>query len=192
MVNLPRTGYNNQSPQNFIVGAGAVVYDFDITDYTYKTLGATSGGTQVNLTTTLTQLEIDGILSTPVGGDIIESAEGTMEVNLMEFSLENIALALNGEVIDDGNGQYVRPKPQLGVDDYIRNLAYLSPLGDGKVLAVIFDYAIVTEGLEFNPQDSEANTMTATFAARTSPDNLDDASLPVTVRVLERSNIAGV
>lgn len=187
MANLPRTGFSSTSPQNFVVGAGSVVYDFDISTYEYKKLGATSGGTQISLTTTLTQLEIDGILSTPVGGDVIESSEGTMEVNLTEFSLDNFALALNGKVLTDDNGKYVRSKPQLEEQDYIKNLAYISPLGSGKALVIIFDYAIVTEGASLNPQDSETNTLTVTFSARTAPGNLEDASLPVTVRILDRS-----
>lgn len=164
--------------------------------YDYEgTFGATSGGTSVSLNTTLFQLEIDGLLTAPVGGDMIEEAEGTMELNLMEATLENLRMALIAEertaknvgYLKDGT-KYVRPVGRIQQQHYIEGLALLTPLADGSVLVVRFDYAIATEGLEFNPQQKETNTMTVTLSARTSPENLTDASLPVSIFKVEKQD----
>ena len=75
----------------------------------------------------------------------------------------------------------VRPVARIRQKHYIKDLAHISPLSDGGFLIVKFDYAIVTEGAESNPQDGADNLLNVTFSARTSPDNLQDAALPVTI-----------
>ncbi|WPC08010.1 hypothetical protein [Globicatella sp. PHS-GS-PNBC-21-1553] len=183
MAKLPQTTYTADSPQSFITGAGIIVYDFDIKKLTFNTFGATNGA-KVELKTNLTQLEIDGILSTPVGGDIIESAEGTMEVNLLEGTLENIKMALIGAdlTIEGVTGvKAIRPKGRVEVADYIKGLAHISTLQNGDKLVIVFDNAIPTEGLSLEPKDGETNALIVKFSARANADSIDDASLPVTV-----------
>lgn len=189
---LPTTSYTDKSSQNFVVGAGALVHNFEYSktdsSYKYERFGATSGGNTISLKPTLRQMDIDGILSTPMGGDMIESSEATIQCNLLEHTLENYAMAVIGEVKKDTEGKYgkegtefVRPVARIRENHYIKNLAHISPLSDGGYLIVKFDYAIVTEGAESNPQDGADNLLTITFAGRTSPDNLQDSSLPVTI-----------
>jgi len=188
---IRKTGVTGESAKNYVIGAGVVGYNFtynsETQEFDFESFGATSGGTAIGLTTTLRQMEIDGVLSTPAGGDMIEETEGTMEINLLEATLENIKrLIIAEDVTGDGTtmpteAKGVRPKGRVGMEDYIKDLVHISPLSDGGFLVIKFDYAIVTEGLEFNPQDGEDNLITATFAARTNPDIIDDASLPVTI-----------
>lgn len=190
-----KTGVGPNSSKNYMIGAGIIGHHFTWKpgssggqgSYTFIKFGATSGGSPLTLNTTLTQLEIDGILSTPAGGDIIESTEGTLEANMAEATLDNIRMAVIGEM-RKGDGktlpttlEYVRPKGIVEMRDYIPNLVHFTPTGDGGALVVVFDYAIVSEGLELDPQQGETNVMTATFQARTNPNNLDDASLPVRI-----------
>lgn len=188
---IRKTGVTGESAKNYVIGAGVVGYNFEYDstseEFNFESFGATSGGTAIGLTTTLRQMEIDGVLSTPAGGDMIEETEGTMEINLLEATLENIKrLILAEDVTGDGTDMPieatgVRPKGRVGMEDYVKDLVHISPLSDGGFLVIKFDYGIVTEGLEFNPQDGEDNIITATFAARTNPDIIDDASLPVTI-----------
>lgn len=189
---LPTTSYTGESSKSFVVGAGALVtdlsYDKESKEYSYKKLGATSGGSTISLKTTTRQMEIDGILSTPVGADMIETSEATIQANLLEHTLENYAMAVIGEEKSDTEGKYgetgtkiVRPVARIRQKHYIKDLAHISPLSDGGFLIVKFDYAIVTEGAESNPQDGADNLLNVTFSARTSPDNLQDAALPVTI-----------
>lgn len=183
MAKLPHTTYTAESPQSFITGSGIIVHDFDIKTLAYKSFGATNG-VKVELKTNLTQLEIDGILSTPVGGDIIESTEGTMEANLLEGTLENIKMALIGKdlTVEGANGvTAVRPKGRVEVADYIKGLAHISTLQNGDKLVIVFDNAVPVEGLSLEPKDGETNAITVTFACRANADAIDDASLPVTI-----------
>lgn len=190
--NLPKTGYNDDSSQNFVVGAGIVVHDFTFdsgsNEYKWEEFGATTGGNSLKLNTTLRQMEIDGILSTPMGADMIEETEGTIELNLLEHTLENIRkVLLADEVVSDGNDgfetgtAYVRPTDVVQNKHYLKDFAHISPLSNGDSLVIKFDYAICTEGLEMEPQDGEDNAMSATFAARTDPANLDRMGLPVKI-----------
>lgn len=197
MEKIAKTGVNSESAKNYVIGAGIIAHNFTYDSasetFDYESFGATSGGTAIGLTTTLRQMEIDGVLSTPAGGDMIEETEGSMEVNLLEFTLENIKQLLIGrDVTGDGTTMPagavgVRPKGRVELADYVKDLVHISPLSDGGFLVIKFDYAIVTEGLEFNPQDGEDNIITATFAARTNPDVIDDSSLPVTIWRLPES-----
>ncbi len=183
MPKIPHTTYTGESPQSFITGAGIIVYDFNIKTLAYKSFGATNG-VKVDLKTNLTQLEIDGILSTPVGGDIIESTEGTMEANLLEGTLENMKMALIGKdlTVEGATGvKAIRPKGRVEVSDYIKGLAHISTLQNGNKLVVVFDNAIATEGLSLEPKDGETNAIAVTFATRADADAIDDASLPVTI-----------
>ncbi|MFB5068287.1 MAG: hypothetical protein F6I01_002160 [Aerococcus sanguinicola] len=201
-TSLPTTSYTADSAKNFVVGAGAVVQDFKYDKekgaYTYKALGATSGGSKISLKTEMRQMEIDGILSTPVGGDMVDSAEGTMELSFLEHNLEKFKMALIGNIItasaDDvfeAGTEYVKPTSQILEENYVPGLAHISKLSSGDFLVVRFDYAICTEGLEMEPQDKNDNTLSVTFAARTDPDNLEDASLPVKVAVIKKSTLKG-
>lgn len=186
---LRKTGVNATSAENYVIGAGIIAHDFkyESDTFSFTSFGATSGGTSVSLTPTLRQMEIDGVMSTSVGADMIETAEGTMEVNLLEATLENIKkLIIGEEITGDGTTMPtgavgIRPKGRVGQADYIKDLVHISPLSDGGFLIIQFDYAIVTEGLEFNPQDGEDNVITASFSARANPNVIDDASLPVTI-----------
>lgn len=190
-MTIRKTGVTADSAKNYVVGAGVIGYNFkyNSTDdsFSFDSFGATAGGTAIGLNTTLRQMEIDGIMSTPAGGDMIEEAEGTMEVNLLEATMDNIKTMLVGrDITGDGNkmpstAKGIRPKGRISLEDYIKDLVHISPLSDGGFLVIKFDYAIVTEGMEFNPQDGEDNVITATFAARQDPDSIDDASLPVEI-----------
>lgn len=197
---LPTTPFNLDSNANFIVGPGVLVtgfeWDTDKGAYTYdRTLGATTGGTQVALVTTLRSPEIDGLLTAPVGLDQIEETEGTMTLNLMEATKENLSMALIADelIADEGQlglkpGQeYVRPTSRIQEKHYIKNFALLVPKSDDSVLVIRFDYAISEEGLETEPQQGEDNTMSVVMSARTNPENLLHAGLPVTVFEVERA-----
>lgn len=188
---LPTSGYRKGSADNFVLNAGAVVRDLKWTSgegWEYEEFGATSGGSTLELNNELRQMEIDGLFSTPVGGDVIESSEGTIELNLLEFTRKNIQTALladfeasDGEEFPEGY-DVIRPSRKVTEDHYIKNLAYIGTIsGSDKPIIIIFDYAICTSGLEFNPQDSEDNTFSMTFSARTDADEIEDTSLPIRI-----------
>lgn len=189
--NLPKSGYRDDSGKHFLLNAGAVVRDLSWSaesGWNYEEFGATSGGSSLSLVNTLRQMEIDGVFATPVGGDMIETSEGTIELNLLEFTRDNLRSALiashtasDGTEFPEGY-DVIRPNTRVSESDYIKNLAYIGTYGKSELpIIVIFDYAICTSGLEFEPQDNNDNTMSMTFSARTDPSKIDDSSLPVRV-----------
>jgi len=190
---LPKSGYSKGSADNFVLNAGAVVRDLkwdSAEGWTYEKFGASSGGSTLTLNNTLRQMEIDGVFATPVGGDVIETSEGTIELNLLEFTRKNIQSALIADFEASDGTEYpegydvIKPSRQVEADHYIKNLAYIGTLsGSDLPIIVIFDYAICTSGLEFSPQDNNDNTFSMTFSARTDAENVEDTSLPVRILV---------
>lgn len=188
---LPKSGYTGKSNNHFLLNAGAVVRNLEWdseNEWTYEEFGASSGGSSLTLVNTLRQMEIDGVVSTPVGGDVIEATEGTIELNILEFTRGNIQAALmaNYEVSDGTEFpvgyDIIKPKSSVEETSYIKNLAYIGTYGKSELpIIVIFDYAICTSGLEMEPQDNNDNTMTMTFSARTNPEKMGESSLPVRI-----------
>lgn len=188
---LPKSGYNDKSSNHFLLNAGAVVRDLTWSaeeGWSYEEFGASSGGSSLSLVNTLRQMEIDGLVATPVGGDLIEASEGTIELNVLEFTRNNIQAALlatymasDGEEFPEGY-DIIRSNATVKEENYIKNLAYIGTYGKSELpIIIIFDYAICTSGLEFESQDNNDNTMTMTFSARTDPEKVGESSLPVRI-----------
>jgi len=199
---LPKTGYTKNTPDSFLLNAGAWVrdldWDKDTSEWSYDLIGATSGGSKITLKNTYRQVPIDGIFTTPVGADMIESAEATAELNFIELTLINLkTVLLASSEVSDGEKfpagfTIIKPKDKIGVSDYTKNMAYIGTIsGSDKPIIIIFDYAICTSGLEVEPKDKEEAIYTVTFEARTSPDNLDTMALPVTILYPEITKSSG-
>lgn len=199
--NLPKTGYTKDTPNFYLLNAGAWVknltWDGTENKWTYDLIGATSGGSKITLKNTYRQVEVDGVFTTPVGADMIEEAEATAELNFIELTLENlkmILLADSQESAADGDFPpgytIIKPKAKIATTDYIENMAYVGTLsGSDKPIIIIFHYAICTSGLEVEPKDKEEAIYTVTFEARTGADNLDTMALPVTILYPEMTSV---
>lgn len=193
---LPKTGYTKASAGNFLLNAGAWVKNLKWVKgdsgaegkWSYDLIGATSDGSKITLKNTYRQVQIDGVLTTPVGADMIEEIEGVVELNMIEHTLENMKMLLlasskksTGEDFPPGY-EVIKPKAQVGESDYIENLGYIGTLsGSDKPVIIIIDYAICTSGLELEPKDKSEAVYTAVFEVRTGPDNLQNQALPVTI-----------
>ncbi|WP_208560639.1 hypothetical protein [Marinilactibacillus kalidii] len=197
---LPKNGYTDKSNNHFLLNAGAVVRNLEWdaeNEWTYEEFGASSGGSSLSLVNTLRHMEIDGVTATPVvGGDVIEATEGTIELNILEFTRGNIQAALMASYeASDGlefpvGYDVIRPNARIEESAYIKNLAYIGTYGKSELpIIVIFDYAICTSGLEFEPQDNNDNTMTMTFSARTNPEKVGESLLPVRILLPQTNEI---
>mgnify|MGYP003601209163 CR=1 FL=1 len=95
---LPKSGYTADTPKRYLLNAGALVrnltWDSSVLKWSYDEFGATSGGSKLTLKNNLRQVEVDGVFTTPVGGDMIESSEGTFEINVIEHTRDNIKMSL--------------------------------------------------------------------------------------------------
>jgi hypothetical protein len=190
MTNLPTTGYTADSANNFLLNAGAVVKNLEYTggSWSFESLGATSGGSKLVLKNNLRQPEIDGVLSTLVGTDMIESSEATLEVNCVEHTVENIKLALFAKSTTTNGVDYpegydvITPGAKITKDHYLKNLAYVGTIsGSDKPIIIILHNAICTSGLEFEVKDKAEAIYPLAFAGRTNAGENSQASLPVTI-----------
>ena len=189
---LPKSGYSKDTPKRYLLNAGALVrnltWDGETKKWSYDVLGATSGGSKLSLKNNLRQVEVDGVFTTPVGGDMIESSEGTFEINVIEHTRDNVKMALFAEVTESTGTDYpegydvIKPKQKIEETDYISNLGYIGTLsGSDLPVIIIMDHAICTSGLELEVKDKAEAIYPLTFAARTPIDDITSTSLPVRI-----------
>lgn len=189
---LPKSGYTADTPKRYLLNAGALVrnLEWDGTEqkWSYDTFGATSGGSKFTLKNNLRQVEVDGVFTTPVGGDMIESSEGTFEVNVIEHTRDNIKMSLFANSIESTGTDYpegydvITPKQKIEATDYVKNLGYIGTIsGSDKPIIIIMANAICTSGLEIEVKDKSESVVTLTFDARTPAGDVSTTSLPVTI-----------
>lgn len=189
---LPKSGYSKDTPKRYLLNAGALVrnlaWDGETKKWSYDVLGATSGGSKLSLKNNLRQVEVDGVFTTPVGGDMIESSEGTFEINVIEHTRDNVKMALFAEITESTGTDYpegydvIIPKQKIEETDYISNLGYIGTLsGSDLPVIIIMDHAICTSGLELEVKDKAEAIYPLTFAARTPIDDITSTSLPVRI-----------
>ena len=169
---LPKSGYTADTPKRYLLNAGALVrnLEWDGTEqkWSYDTFGATSGGSKFTLKNNLRQVEVDGVFTTPVGGDMIES--------LFANSTES-----TGTDYPDGY-DVITPKQKIEATDYVKNLGYIGTIsGSDKPIIIIMANAICTSGLEIEVKDKSESVVTLTFDARTPAGDVSTTSLPVTI-----------
>ena len=189
---LPKSGYSADTPKRYLLNAGALVrnlsWDSEAKKWTYDVLGATSGGSKLSLINNLRQVEVDGVFTTPVGGDMIESSEGTFEVNVIEHTRDNVKMALFANVVESDGSEFpegydiITPKQKIEESDYINNLGYIGTIsGSDLPVIIIMEHAICTSGLELEVKDKAEAIYPLTFAARTAIDDITTTSLPVRI-----------
>ena len=193
---LPKTGYTQDTPKRFQLNAGALLENLTWVKgaeeaggkWSGDLIGATSGGSSISLVNTFRQAEIDGVFTAVVGGDSIESSEGKFEVNMIEWTANNLKRALLADVKTSDGTQYptgyevITTRREVKSTDYIENLAYVGTItGSNNPIIIIMHHAFPTGGLEFEPKDKQEGIYKLVFEARASADNANDTSLPVTI-----------
>ena len=189
---LPKSGYTADTPKRYLLNAGALVrnltWDSSVLKWSYDEFGATSGGSKLTLKNNLRQVEVDGVFTTPVGGDMIESSEGTFEINVIEHTRDNIKMSLFANSKDSSGTDFpdgydvITLKQTIDATDYIQNLAYIGTIsGSDKPIIIIMANAICTSGLEIEVKDKSEAVVTLTFDARTPAGDVSTTSLPVTI-----------
>lgn len=187
---LPQTGYTKETPGRYLLNAGALLKNltWESGKWNGDLIGATSGGSSISLINEYRQAEVDGVFAPTVGSDSIESSEAKFEVNLIEWSAQNLKMALLGDVEDSDGTIYpagydvITTRRKITTADYIENLAYVGTLsGSDNPVIIIMHHAIVTGGLEFEPQDKQEGIYKITFEGRAGEEDVNNTSLPVTI-----------
>lgn len=186
---LPKVGFTPDSPQNFIVDAGVIIRDFKYDQtggFSGTPIGATSGGTKVEIDIKKRLMEVDGAYITPVKGlEVTESFTAKASSKLKEFSPETIALISGGTAraakVDEAPTDYqvIEFERQVKDGDYIDNIAiYGFQRGTGKEIIVVLDNCLVTSTFGLDTKDKDEATSDLEFTAHATPDQMLAGELP--------------
>lgn len=96
-----RSGVRNGTHKNLFIGPGAVYKGFKSPKELGTLLGATKGGSKINIKQEWHNAAIDGTLGPVKGARWLTKEEVEMESSLLEMTLENLKLQLPGAVVDD-------------------------------------------------------------------------------------------
>lgn len=185
MAVMGKHGITAETPKNILFGAGTYHTNlkFAQNKWTGECIGATSGGGKMTLQGEYTDIAVDGALVKVKGLTIKTGGKATMEVNMTELSkwvLKNGGL-MEEEESDATGYTMLKDKPHIEEGDYLENFGFVGQTADGsKNIIVIFEQALCTSGLEFEPKNKEGAVVKLTIEAYADNDgNLD--TLPVKI-----------
>lgn len=145
-------------------------------------LGATSGGTKVNISSDYQEIEVDGAIVRVEGLTQKQGEQGSIEANLVEVTADNLKMAIVGrESESDVEGyRLIETKALLEESDYIENIAAVGTLSSGKPVIVIMDNMLCTSGLELETKNKDNVVMKVTFECHAGFDD-DHDTLPIRI-----------
>ena len=145
-----KSGITESTTKSLLLNA-AVLYKDLIYNQTEKKwsgtlLGATSGGTKVNISSDYQEIEIDGAIVKVEGLTQKQGEEGSIEANLVEVTEENLKMAIVGEERESDVEGYslIETKALLEKSDYIGNIAAVGTLSNGSPVIVIMSNMLLS------------------------------------------------
>lgn len=170
MAAAGKHGVTADTPKKVLFGAGTIhknlTYSGSAWNFANSIVGATSGGSKLEIIPTITELEIDGAL-VPVKG-ITHQKTGetaTMEVNFIELTDDVLKAALIAQFgnSEDSNYTVLESKASIAAGDYWDNIAFVGKDLNGDNIIAIFPNALCTSGLSLEGKDKEASKPAVTF-----------------------------
>ncbi|AFU18083.1 putative phage structural protein (plasmid) [Bacillus thuringiensis MC28] len=151
-------GVREGTTDNFVIGPGVMYKGFKSVKDLGEMLGATTGGCKVGFTREYYDADIDGVLGKLVRGKWLLKDEPHMEVTLVEFTKENLELALPGVDVDsttDNDYNIVKPTNEIKDTSY-SDIAIVGVVS-GSDIPVIFVIrnAMVVSSVEIDLKDGK-------------------------------------
>lgn len=179
-----KSGFNKQTKDHLLTGAGAFFKNFIVGVDTYesakaagKLIGATQGGGEFKAVATIRQVEVDGVAGKAKGLELIDSWEVSQNMNLLETTDETLKLALGAADIDKtSNGEYniISGRSTLKDEDYINNLTYIGTITGSEIPVIIQVYnALSIDGLSIKTEDKKEAVLGITVYGHYTEDDLD-------------------
>lgn len=178
------SGFTTETAKSLLLNAGAYFKnynvgtdDFDSAVAAGKLIGATKGGGEFSAVPEIRQIEVDGVAGRAKGLETIDSWDIYLKANVLEVKEATIQSGLAASSVDTStNTDYdiITASNNLEVSDYIDNITWVGTLSgsDKPVIIQIFN-ALNTEGLKFSTTDKAEATITLTFYAHYTQDDLD-------------------
>lgn len=178
------SGFTTETAKSLLLNAGAYFKnynvgtdDFDSAVAAGKLIGATKGGGEFSAVPEIRQIEVDGVAGRAKGLETIDSWDIYLKANVLEVKETTIQSGLAASSVDTStNTDYdiITASNNLEVSDYIDNITWVGTLSgsDKPVIIQIFN-ALNTEGLKFSTTDKAEATISLTFYAHYTQDDLD-------------------
>lgn len=171
------TGYKADSPEKFLLDAGAFLKNYDLSK-TYDEnvtagalIGATVGGGSFSAVPEVRKQEVDGAKGNVKGLQAIDGWTVTMVANAKEVTADNLKIALGAAdsvtVSDESavNGYTkITARDDITDADYADNIAWVGKLaGKNKPVIILIKNAISLNGLSLTFADKNEATIPVTI-----------------------------
>lgn len=178
------SGFTTETAKSLLLNAGAYFKNYDVGTDDFdsavtagKLIGATKGGGEFSAVPEIRQIEVDGVAGRAKGLETIDSWDIYLKANVLEVKETTIQSGLAASSVDTStNTDYdiITASNNLEVSDYIDNITWVGTLSgsDKPVIIQIFN-ALNTEGLKFSTTDKAEATISLTFYAHYTQDDLD-------------------
>lgn len=178
------TGFTEATPGNVLFGACTVHkgLKYDTQKKSWNTLetliGATNGGSKLDIVPELTQIPIDGVYVAMMGTDVKTGEKATLEINFAEITPDIIkAGTLAAAGVTEGDFDVITPKADISTGDYWENVALFGKTADGKAVIAILENALCTSGLTVEGKNKTGSTQKVVFRCTQKPGG-DPRKLP--------------
>lgn len=165
---LKTHGITADTPKNLLFSAGTFYKNLE-----YKTdawagdiLGATSGGGKLSITPEYVDAELDGATVAVKGAKFKVGETASIEANFTEIMEGRVveALHLQEDTTKTVTGYKVfKSKAILDDKDFLKNIAFVGTLTDGRQVIVILPNALCTSAFELEGKNKTQATYTCTF-----------------------------
>lgn len=178
------SGFTTETAKSLLLNAGAYFKNYDVGTDDFdsavtagKLIGATKGGGEFSAVPEIRQIEVDGVAGRAKGLETIDSWDIYIKANVLEVKEATIQSGLAASSVDTStNTDYdiITASNNLEVSDYIDNITWVGTLSgsDKPVIIQIFN-ALNTEGLKFSTTDKAEATISLTFYAHYTQEDLD-------------------
>ena len=178
------SGFTTETAKSLLLNAGAYFKNFDVNTDDFdsavtagKLIGATKGGGEFSAVPEIRQIEVDGVAGRAKGLETIDSWDIYLKANVLEVKEATIQSGLAASSVDSTtNTEYdiIMASNNLEVSDYIDNITWVGTLsGSNKPVIIQIFNALNTEGLKFSTTDKAEATISLTFYAHYTQDDLD-------------------
>jgi len=170
------------TPLNIQLGAGAFFYELDMSAVTAdttaeefaeiletariegKSMGATRGGGEFNVSPTFETLEIDDMLFPLPGTVAVTGLTVTLSTTILEVRKENLRRILPMSFIDETTGA-LSVSATLFPEHYIKNLVWAGSMASGDLMAIEITKALNTAGLSMTMAPTGGGSIPVVYTA---------------------------
>lgn len=197
---LKSHGITSDTPNNLMFSAGTFYKNLEYKKETEQAtekkwigevLGATSGGGKLSITPEYVDAELDGASVKVKGAKIKVGETASMEANFTEIMEGRVVDALH--LVEDesaevtGYKKYVS-KTNLDDDDYLKNVAFVGTLVDGRQVIIILPNALCTSAFELEGKNKTQATYNCVFECHAPITQNDLYHLPYEIYFPQVSN----